>query len=249
VKQQFDLQHNYEFSIKVAASDDSEWYVWDRRPVSGQPEEKREVQVNENSMRCSCSFPQTHLLPCRHVLVINLHLYRAAFQVRQVGQRWLKYYKPLPAATSHGQSVSEPPPPALPSAISSSLSGLVQAGKLPARNARYGQLMGYYLTICTRAAEYKDIFHTVLEEADKLAKWVEAKTSTTELATAPAKTSSPSDSSSAALTDMHPSLSIEQVTLPQHMRKLQGRHGERRQKGAAETAPAKRAKLTASQMC
>jgi hypothetical protein len=155
----------------------------------------------------------------------------------------LNTYKPLSAATSHGQSVSEPPPLALPSAIPSSVSGLVQAGKLPARNARYGQLMGYYLTICARAAEYKDIFHTVLEEADKLAKWVEAKTSTTELATAPAKASSSSDSSSAALTDMHPSLSIEQITLPQHVRKLQGRPSEGRQKSAAETAPAKRAKL------
>ena len=34
---------------------------------------------------------------------------------------------------------------------------------MPSRAARYGQLMGFCTTVCTRAAEYKEIFHLVLK--------------------------------------------------------------------------------------
>jgi MULE transposase domain len=246
VKHQFDLQHNYQHEPKALAGADTVWYVWDARPMEERPEAKREVRAKEDFMECTCGFPKTHLLPCRHVLAINLRLYRAAFQRRQVGQRWLKYYKPPPATPL---DISEPPlsPLPLPSAVPNFNPALVQAGTLPARNARYGQLMGYCTTICTRAAEYKDIFHTALNKVETLSKWVEAATSATGLATVPS--SAPSAASPPALTDLHPSVGIEQLSLPEHRKKQKGRVGQRRQLGAAEKEDGKKAKLTASQLC
>jgi hypothetical protein len=240
VKMQFDLQHNYESAIKQMAGDDTEYYVWDRRAaVVGQPEEKREVQVKVGSMRCSCGFPQTHLLPCRHVLVINLRLYRTPFQHQQVGQRWLKYYRPLPSSPIN---LSDEPPPVQPSAISSQNTALVQAGTAPDRRARYGQIMGYCLTICTRAADFKHLFHTALAKVEDVARWIEAATTATGLSSMPLRLTM--SSASAALTGGQ-----EQVVLPSHLQKQKGKQAEKRQKGAAEKEQGKKAKLSASQTC
>jgi hypothetical protein len=249
---QFELQHNYHHEPKAYAGADTVWYVWDARPVEDKPEEKREVRAKEDFMHCSCGYPTTHLLPCRHVLHINLHLYSYAFQRRQVGLRWIKYYKPLSLAPI---TKCEPPLP-LPTAIPSFNSALVQAGTLPARQARHGTLMGYCSTICTRAAEYTDIYHEALRKVEELARWVEAQTSKTglDIVTPPSpSSSSPSSSSPFSSTaepgpSLHASVAIEQVAVPEHRKKPKGRPAESRQKGVAERADGKKAKLSLSQM-
>jgi hypothetical protein len=57
----------------------------------------------------------------------------------------------------------------LPSAPPSYLPTLVQAPAMPARHARYGQLMGFCMTICTRGAEYKHMFYETLRHLEALA--------------------------------------------------------------------------------
>ena len=119
VQLQFDLQHNYQFEQKTVAGADSVWYVWDKRPTTPltAAEEKRdpEVLAKDDCMRCSCNFPVTYLLPCRHVLAINLHLRRVEFNRGQVGQRWLRNFKPVVVSeqteSATGRAGVEPPPP------------------------------------------------------------------------------------------------------------------------------------------
>jgi hypothetical protein len=246
---QFELQHNYQHAPKAYAGADTVWYVWDARPVDDKPEEKREVRAKEDFMHCSCGYPTTHLLPCRHVLHINLHLYNYAFQRRQISQRWLKYYKPLSVAST---AASDPPLP-LPTAIPSFNSALVQVGIMPARQARHGTLMGYCNTICTRAAEYTDIYHEALKKVEELARWVEAQTSKTglDIVSRPSPSSSSPFSSPTvqpAVSSLHASVGIEQVAFPEHRKKPKGRPAECRQKGVAERAEGKKARLSASQM-
>jgi hypothetical protein len=246
-KLQFSLQHNYHIEQKVVAGADSVWWVWDRRPMDAQ-EEKREVQAKMDYISCTCGYPTAYLLPCRHVFVVNLHLYKTAFRRDQVGQRWLKYYKPTSAAV-HGPD--GPPAAPVEMTIPSFLPALQQAGTLPARNARYGQLMGYCQTVCNLAAEYKDMFHPTLSRLQQLDQWVTEATSATGLYTIPPSSSSSSSSSASpaaqTATALHPTTTIESAGLPDHKKKQKGKTKQSRQQGAAERA-SKRAKLTASQM-
>jgi hypothetical protein len=262
---QFELQHNYLHEPKVYGGSDTVWYVWDARPVEDKPEEKREVRVKEDFMHCSCGYPTTHLLPCRHVLHINLRLFNYAFQRRQIGLRWIKYHMPLSIAST-GASEPPLPLPAGPAAIPSFNPALVQAGTMPARLARHGTLMGYCSTICTRAAEYTDIYHEALGMVEYVSRWVEAKTSKTGLdivrpaafsgyspssSSSPSSSASPSSSVAAAVQAgpaLHASVGIEQVAVPEHRKKQKGRPAESRQKGVAERAEGKKVKLSASQM-
>jgi hypothetical protein len=243
VKSQFALQHNYDIQQKVVAGQDSVWWVWDRRPMDTK-EEKREVQAKDEHMSCTCGYPSATLLPCRHVFVVNLYLYKTAFRRGQVGKRWLKYYKPT-ALTP--RAVEEAPAAPLDTTIPSFIPTLQQAGTLPARNARYGQLMGYCMTICTRGAEYKDMFHPTLTQVEALARWVEKETSEVGVYTVPPSAPASSSSSPVVPSGLHPTVGIEDAGLPSHKRKPKGRVKESRQQGAVEVA-AKRARLTASQM-
>jgi hypothetical protein len=243
---QFLLQHNYDCLLKDGLGDDSTYWVWDKRPVSDKPEGRRVVQVTLNSMQCSCNFPLTHLLPCRHVIVVNLFLYKVPFIPKQVGQRWLKWYKPAPAY----QSV-EPSPP-LQVAIPSFIPSLVQAGTLPAKNARYGQMMGYCMTICQRAVDYNDLFHSTLQKIEAVCSWIEAESSTPSQrrhSAAPSSSaSSASSPSSSSGERLHQSLEISQVTFAEHRRKVSGRLGQKRQKGTAERQGEKKSRVSASQV-
>jgi hypothetical protein len=251
VQLQFELQHNYKFEQNTAALPQVVYYVWDNRPITSTatPEERREVVARDDCMRCSCNFPVTHLLPCRHVLTMNLFLYGAAFNRGQVGQRWLRYYKPV-AATQQSSSYPIGPPPALPTEpIPSFLSTSHLHAAMPARQARYGQIMGFALTICTRAAEYPHLWHSALTWMERGAKWAEDITSVPMSAAPPP--SIPSSSSAEApprLSALHPTVAVEKLTLPRHKQKQAGRPNESRQIGQAEKA-GKKQRLTASQLC
>lgn len=242
VKQQFALQHNYHVEQKTVAGCNSKWSVWDRRPISGTAEKPREVQVGDDYMMCSCCFTVTYLLPCRHVLALNLHLFQIAFRHAQVGRRWLRYHRVAPSAQLPAQQPHLPlPPAAAPSFLTSNLGSTA----LPGRSARYGQLMGYCNTICNRATEYKEAFFPMLRRLQALAAEAEALTSLTGEALALA---SPASSPSAApvMTELHPSVAPEQLQLPEHRRKQPGREKQSRQRSQVETTK-KKAKISASQ--
>jgi hypothetical protein len=102
--------------------------------------------------------------------------------------------------------------------------------------------MGYCLTICTRAADFKYLFHTALAKVEDVARWVEAATTATGLSSMPLRLTM--SSASAALTGGQ-----EQVVLPSHLQKQKGKQAEKRQQGAAEKEQGKKAKLSASQTC
>jgi hypothetical protein len=113
--------------------------------------------------------------------------------------------------------------------------------------------MGYCNTICTRAAEYTDIYHEALKKVEELARWVEAQTSKTglDIVSRPSPSSSSPFSSPTvqpAVSSLHASVGIEQVAFPEHRKKPKGRPAECRQKGVAERAEGKKARLSASQM-
>ena len=213
--------------------------------MQGTTEARREVHARDDVMRCSCCWPITYLLPCRHVLALNLVLFSTPFMRCQVGQRWLRAFMPPPEAPSSLTTVPEVP---LPTSIPSYLPSSSSPGPgLPTRVARHGQLMGYCATICTRAADYKDIFFTVLTQVEALAQWVEAQTSGTGVAAAPAHAPfrPPVQLSSDSVERMHPSVGADQLVFPEARKKRKGRRAEARQEGKGERAQKQARKKTA----
>lgn len=245
VRREFELQHNYQAEQKTVGERDNVWIVWERRVTSAEPEKRREVQVGDDYMRCSCCFPVTYLLPCRHVLAVNLLLFRTAFRPTQVGKRWLRYHRTAPSAPI---PVAQHPYLLPPASSPSLLTALTQHAAFPLRSARYGQLWGYCQTICNQASEFKDAFFPTLKKVQELVAFVEGLTSSTGHAlvqNSPSSTSS-TELPAPALTEMHPSISPEQLTLPEHRKKQPGREKQSREKGKGEKA-AKRQRVSASQ--
>jgi len=201
--------------------------------------------VKDDVMRCSCCWPIAHLLPCRHVCALNVHKFRTPFLKGQVGLRWLKAYMPPPHAPVSLAAVPE----ALPIVAATPPLSLPPnpSADFPSRTARFGQLMGFCNTICTRAAEYKEIFYPVLKWLTILTNWVEASTSGTGYATTSQSQNSSSSSSPSSsfpelpvgFAGMHPSVSVDQLTLPEHRKKKRGRDAQARQQGKGERAQKK----------
>jgi hypothetical protein len=244
MKRQFELHHNYAVTQKTVEGVGSVWYVWNR--VMGGFTEKREVRVTDDSMHCTCSFPIIHLLPCRHVLALNLMLFKTPFRAGQVHRRWLKYYKPVAAAPL---SFSQPPPSVLPSTVPTlTTSEQRENSNEGQREAKWGQLMGLCQTICTRGVDYKGAYHTVHMLLEKVSREVEAMTSCS--GSDVVRRMPPSSSStSSRITALHPTVTVDQLTLPEHRKKKRGREKERRVRGAGETQAKKgREYLSASQM-
>ena len=85
-----------------------------------------------------------------------------------------------------------------------------------------------------------------------LANWVEALTSATGYATVPSSSSSSSYSLPQfpalpmGVAGMHPSVSVDQLTLPVHKKKRKGKEAQARQRGKGEAAQ-KKTKISASQ--
>ena len=82
VRTQASLVANYKHEM-VQAANPAIFSVFDRRPAGS--ETVRTVTVTGTSMHCTCGFPLAYLLPCRHVMVVNNHIYNTQFRVSQVG--------------------------------------------------------------------------------------------------------------------------------------------------------------------
>jgi MULE transposase domain len=245
VREQFDLVHNYRHTQEVV--DGILVFYVQRVSRVGT---KRVVKVTADTMDCSCFFPATHLLPCRHVLCLNQQLMLTPFVPAQVGQRWMKKYKPPLGASTASLSLPLPPNPSTP--LPSYLSTCVQAGEIPAQNRRAGELRGLCDTIVSRGSEDKDNWFTILAWVRELTQRIEelgaAPRSSSVSSSAPLSQPSPSTlaslsqpSSSTALdnddaltrlTSLHPSLTIGEVQQP--LRPLSKRHRAKEKRTASQ---------------
>jgi hypothetical protein len=241
VKEQQDLAFNYRHSQGLVASA-SVFYIQRTTRVGL----KRTVKVTATSMQCSCFFPSIHLLPCRHVLVLNQHLMGTPFVPGQVGKRWLRSYMP-PAAYKPTviAPISDPPSSSSESSSSSSSSSIpadflvtfVQAGEVPAKKRRVGELRGICDTIVSVGAEHGNHFFRIRRAVQQLCQWVEvlvaeptasSASSASTAASGPSPRALPSASqpspmsssssdeldASSRLTLLNPSLTISQAVQP-----------------------------------
>jgi len=232
VKTQASLAANYKYEM-VQAANPAIYNVVDRRPAGD--ERVRIVTIEEASMHCSCGFPLTYLLPCRHVLVVNNHMYNAEFRVAQVGKRWLRAH--MPAIREQSVSTSSLPPldVSVPSFVSSVA---VPSKNLPSRGAQYATIMGWCNTMASVAVDTTGLYsyfagkvRALCQEAEALASQPSAIRSE-RLTTSVASTSS----SSSAQPELHPLVEIDQMQIPPHRAPKRGRTSNKRQKSAVELA-------------
>jgi len=101
----------------------------------GVVERIRQVHVNEGVMKCSCCFPNTFLLPCRHVLYLNQVIFKEPFRSDQVGQRWLRSFMPPASYTPNPLLLQVQ---RLPQAVA--LVASARVDKIPSERQRYAQL-------------------------------------------------------------------------------------------------------------
>ena len=251
VKKQMAYQHIHKCELLPSAVEtrSGEHHVWDGRDSQSAPE-KWVVVAGQDHIRCSCHYPAVYLLPCRHVLALNIHLHRKPFWVGQVGERWLRYHRPIPLERGEAEETYRVPPMLYKGPlVELPNTTLQQAAPTTSRQNRHGILQGYSLTICTRAAEFKQIFAAVAMKLEELARWVEDATAVT-VTSAPASVTSTGSatSSSFPLSCLHPTVPISDMVFPVHKVRQPGRVQEKRQQAAFEKA-AKRIKgLSASQV-
>jgi hypothetical protein len=185
----------------------------------------RVVHYGPGPVLCSCFFPTVHLLPCRHVMCVNHSLLVYAFQVRQIGARWLRSHKPpakyLQRAEAAMADAAPPPEPTY-------LSAQGFNRKLPSRKHRYGELRGLSDKFAATTAERGDIYYSALARLQELCRWADKVVATppvmeaavssavvggdqsSSFAVQPASTSS----SSSSQPSLHQTLSVEELNEP-----------------------------------
>jgi MULE transposase domain len=229
VKTQASLVANYKFEM-VQALNPAVFNVFDRRPIG--EEKVRQVTITETSMQCTCGFPLSYLLPCRHVLVVNNHIYNSQFRVSQVAKRWLRAHMPA----VRDQSARFPYLPPMDVSVPSFSSTVPAPQKnLPARQGRWGQIMGWCTTIASIATENGELYGFIAKKVEALCKEVEGLVS--KPAAAPERLStavSANSTAPSAVSELHPSVSVEQMQMPPHRKRKRGKGSEKRQESAVE---------------
>ena len=229
VKSQSALFPNYKYEM-VQAFFPSIYTVHDR--CSTEPESVRTVTMDETSMHCTCGYPITYLLPCRHLLVVNNWVYNSQFRVGQVGKRWLRAYKP-----AAGKQV--PPAPhesASETAVPMFSSSVAPAASPPSRPAAWGTLSAWCNTICSIGMQ-SAMYRYVAAKLEALCADVEAQVSqvSTLVRKRPAAAVS-ADSASAGSTELNPTVAVDVMEMPPHRKRRQGSASEKRQQSAVERA-------------
>ena len=225
VQEQFERVHNYRVERELVDGA----FVYSVRHT-GSADSQRVVRVTLSTMDCSCSFPTVHLLPCRHVLRLNMELFDRAFQPAQVGPRWLRAYKPpgayrlrlrgaasSSASSSTGSSAGSAP------TQPSFLPAVIRAAKHPAQQRREQQLRELCDDIVEEGSKDADGFFRLTAKLREVLGGIRADASARRQSAA-AATPAVSDSSttsatveeekqpSRALTSLNPSVSIEEAT-------------------------------------
>ena len=234
VKTQAGLVANYNFDM-VQAANPAIFNVFDRRPA--QQEDVRQVTITETTMQCTCGFPLSYLLPCRHVLVVNNHIFNSQFRVSQVGLRCLRAHMPAVRYRPSPPSLSFYPP--LDVSVPSFTSTVAVAStNLAAQKARYGQLMGWFTTIASIATEAGHLFGYAARKAEGFCKEMESLVSHSpavrdELSAIAVDESSGSSVSHA---ELHPSIAASQMQIVPHRKRARGRSTDKGKLSAVELA-------------
>ena len=123
---------------------------------------------------------------------------------------------------------------------------LVPLRNMPAREARWGQMTGWGNTIASIAAENSNLYGYLARKMEELCREAE------QLASKPEPVSGTSVHLSSVIASapsaLHPTVSLEQMQMPQHRKHKRGNPSERRQQSAAEVASKRlNVPLTASQ--
>lgn len=235
VKAQAGLCANYRYDM-VQAANPAIFNVCDRR--AAQQDEVRQVAVTETTMQCTCGFPRSYLLPCRHVLVVNNHIYNMQFRVAQVGLRWLRAHMPAVRLQPAPASLQLNSPPDLP--VPSFASGTATSVSVPSQKARYAQLMGWFTTIASIATEAGHLYAYTANRAEAFCKEVEAMVAHRALPhnqrPATTVTVCVSDAPAAVLSELHPTMPAEQMQMASHRKRARGRATEKRKQSAVELA-------------
>lgn len=242
VKSQAELSSNYKYDM-VQAANPAIFSVYDRRPAAA--EVVRTVTTTDTTMECSCGMPKNYLLPCRHVLVVNNHIYNTQFRVSQVGRRWVRAYMPAKGDQSVVSLDDEPALDVSVPSFSSTVSA--SSANMPSRQAMWGQLQGWCNTLCTIGCQ-PSMYRYVSDKLQSLCKDVEAQVAKAmRVRLAPAALRSAMSSSSS---ELHPDVHVQDMRMPAHRKRRLGKGEEQRQKSAFERASAGMrvpAPMTASQ--
>jgi hypothetical protein len=234
VKTQSELVANYKFDM-VQPANPAMFTVHDRRPA--QDEVVCTVKISESTMECSCGMPTSYLLPCRHVLVVNNHVFNTQFRASQVGKRWLQAYM----RRGREESVVYVDEPEMDISVPSlSESVTASSTNMPSRQALWGQLNGWCSTLCAIGCQ-PNMFRYVSAQLQSLCKDVEAKVAASMRARA-----APLALRFAVPTvapELHPDVHISDMQMTNHRKRARGRGQDKRQKSAYERASA----LSASQ--
>jgi hypothetical protein len=233
VSAQARLTLNYKYNM-VQAANPAVFEVHDRR--ESVRELVRIVTVTDSSMHCTCGFPTTYLLPCRHVLVINSHIFATPFRPSQVGQRWLRAYMPgisAPTALDFSPHLDAADDvPAFSSAVASS------SIDMPGRGARVGQIGGWCSTIVSIAGAHAHLYSYIARKVEGLCREFEALVSQPAVSGTGKRTKP--NSANAALfstsSPLHPTVNVEDMQMPAHRKRQRGSAKDKRQRSVVETA-------------
>ena len=205
----------------------------------GAVEVTRQVHVNEGVMKCSCCFPITFLLPCRHVLYLNTVVFKMAFRVDQVGQRWLRSfmppanYSPNPLLSQiHSFSLSQPAP----------LIASVRVTQVPNEKGRYAMYERHGQDFARIMAPHRKWHDEVEAFWRRAIQWAEQMTGSDQVINLP-----PPDPALFSTTALHPSVPIECIPPPALPNAIPGRPPMKRKKGKGEVTQRKRGSVPATQ--
>ena len=233
VQEQFNLSHNYRVFREVK---DGVNIFHVQRPARN--DTKRVVKATMDTIECSCCFPATYLLPCRHVICLNLELMLTPFLPTQVGKRWLRSYKP----PRDYKFILLTPPPLESSSLSPSLpsflSNAMQAGPRLTRKHRWGELTGIFKTAADRGADDAEAYSDILQWSKELLRRILDRTSAP--ASAPLNIQGEQQQQPqqpealTRLTSLHPSLTIGEARAPPKPKKKRHREEEKRRPSQGE---------------
>jgi hypothetical protein len=224
VREQYDFIHSFDHEPDAPCKPTKVW------STTAATRREREVFVDQCTMKCSCGFPITYLLPCRHVLYLNLVIHRRPFIVEQVGQRWLRSfmpsvnYAPNPLL-AHVQQVPQPSP---------LISVRLPAKELTAQQRytaceRFGQDVGRI------AAPHKQRWPEVEARCAAFLKDIERLVGSDNVVSQP-----PPDPSQFAIGPLHATVPVECIPHPILPNALPGRTATQRTKSKGEAGQRKR---------
>jgi hypothetical protein len=221
VVEQVDFIHVYEHEPAVLGYPIKVWKsTAARRRV-------REVYVNQAIMRCTCGFPTTYLLPCRHVLYLNKIIHKKPFLLEQVGKRWLRSFMPSSnyAPNPLLRHVTQTPSPSPLVSVRLPSKELSQQQRWAACQ-RFGEDLGRV------AAPHKQLWSEVETRCAAFIRSIESLVSVNGATRPP-----PPDPSHFTVGPLHATVPVECIAPPLLPKSLAGRKSNKRNRSGGEAQP------------